>query len=227
MTVATPEARGACVPSAAGDAPDMDSWDSTYGVGQECERDRSEPITGRPSRQHRRGGRTVSGARWRSDLERVLVGRVNSREAGRNGGRTHSSPLLRLTSEAAARLRIANTPAAKMSATVRRKAHSGSVGTAATTTARSLVVLFVASQSPPPDTVALLVTAGTAPIPGFTVSVIRPGSVDVVVQVTTCPTAVHVHPVPAADTKVTFAGSVSVTVIGPTLVTPLLPSAIE
>jgi len=57
-------------------------------------------------------------------------------------------------------------------------AHSESVGTgvAAVTVATSLAVLFVMSQSPPPDTAALLVTEGTASAPGLTKSVIEPGS---------------------------------------------------
>jgi hypothetical protein len=86
---------------------------------------------------------------------------------------------------------------------------------------------LVRSQSDPPETAALLVTEGTALAPGVTVRVINPGSVDDVVHETICPLTTHVHPVPEAETNASVAGSVSVTVIGPMLVTPLFPKAIR
>lgn len=100
------------------------------------------------------------------------------------------------------------------------------MGDAAATSVTSAVVLFVASQSPPPVTAALFVTEGTAPVAGVTVNVmlfakgLAAGTDAVVVQVTIWPTAAHVHVAPVADTKANPGGSVSVTVIGVVLAMP-------
>ena len=125
------------------------------------------------------------------------------------------------------RLRNATTPAAANSTASMMNAHSESVGTGSATSVTSAVALFVTSQSPPPATTAVFVTEGTALALGVTVSVMLPGIDAVVVQVTTWPTAAHVQLTPVADTNVNPAGSVSVTVIAPLLVTPLLNSPIE
>jgi molybdopterin biosynthesis enzyme len=78
----------------------------------------------------------------------------------------------------------------------------------------------------------LFVTPGTALAVGVTVSVMLFANVPVgadagVVQVTTWPAAAHVQLfTPVADTNVSPAGSVSVTVIGVVLGTPVLDSEI-
>ncbi len=69
------------------------------------------------------------------------------------------------------------------------------------------------------DTVAWLVTWGTAPAPTATVrgklveAPLAKGSG--LVQVTACPLAEHVHPLPPPEANVSPAGNVSVTVSGP------------
>src|SRR5205814_360464 len=90
-----------------------------------------------------------------------------------------------------------------------------------------LVLLVPSGSVTLPDTVALLVTEGAAAGPTATVRVMadvaplaRPAAF---VQVTAWPTALQLHPVPVPDTKVSPAGSVSVTVRAPESEGPLLP----
>jgi hypothetical protein len=80
--------------------------------------------------------------------------------------------------------------------------------------------LLVAEPPPTIATVALLVTLGNAARPTATVNVIgfplAPAAIEVVlVHVTAWPAALHVQPVPVAETYVKPVGSVSVTVTVP------------
>src|SRR5215467_5045885 len=84
---------------------------------------------------------------------------------------------------------------------------------------RSDAVLLAALLSPLVDTLAVLVTEGTAAAATLTVRVIvllpfAPMG-PAFVQVTTCTAAVQLHPVPTPDTNPNPAGNVSVTVIAP------------
>ena len=87
--------------------------------------------------------------------------------------------------------------------------------TTAGSDAESLVILV----SPEVETTAMLVTAGAAEGKTSTASVIvlisfwamGPG----LVQVTICPEAEQVHPVPLAETKLRPSGSISATAIAP------------
>jgi len=86
-------------------------------------------------------------------------------------------------------------------------------------------------DAPPPLTVAELLTVAGALAATFTVSVIgvaaAPAAITAALeQVTVCPAALHVQPVPLAALKVRPAGRVSVTVIVPDVATlPLLLTA--
>jgi hypothetical protein len=102
---------------------------------------------------------------------------------------------------------------------------------------RTGAVTFVGSVAvagfgePPPDALAEFVTLGTAACATLTVRVIgaafAPALITAaVVQVTTWPAFVHVQPVPVADANVRPAGSVSVTVTVPDVLTlPVLLTA--
>ena len=96
-----------------------------------------------------------------------------------------------------------------------------------TTSVASLLVLLV---SPPPDTVAVLLTLGAAGAETATVNVIGLALVapalitPALVQVTVCPVALHAHPVPLAETYAKPVGKASVTVIVPLLAA--LPAAL-
>src|SRR5215470_417588 len=87
------------------------------------------------------------------------------------------------------------------------------------TVVRSDAVLLAALLSPLVETLAVLVTEGTAAAATLTVRVIvllpfAPMG-PAFVQVTTCTAAVQLHPVPTPDTNPNPAGSVSETVIAP------------
>jgi hypothetical protein len=89
----------------------------------------------------------------------------------------------------------------------------------------SLAVSFAVLTSPPPETVAVLVTE--LPADCLTVTVIVMTGNDpllattaVLVQVTVCPAMEQVQPVPDAVTGVSPAGSVSVTVVVPLVAAP-------
>ena len=80
--------------------------------------------------------------------------------------------------------------------------------------------LLAALLSPAVDTLAVLVTEGTAAAPTLTVRVMLlvslfPASGPAFVQVTTCALAEQLHPVPVPLTKPSPVGSVSLTVIAP------------
>src|ERR1700746_2378295 len=108
------------------------------------------------------------------------------------------------------------------------------------TVVRSEEELLAALLSPVVDTLAVLVTLGTAAAPTLTVKVMLllplfPAMGPAFVQVTTCALAARLHTVPVPLTKPSPVGSVSVTVIPPvvavfpTLVTvkvytPLVPT---
>ena len=94
-----------------------------------------------------------------------------------------------------------------------------------TTLVRSVAVSFAVFTSPPPETVAMLVTALAADCETFTVIEIAGNdpllaTTSVLVQVTVCATIAHVQPVPEAATGVRPAGSVSVTVVVPLVSVP-------
>lgn len=85
------------------------------------------------------------------------------------------------------------------------------------TVVASLALLLDVFVSPDVETVATLVTLGTAPAATLTVSVMLllvPGvSGPALLQVTVCAAAEQLQPVPAADTNPKPVGSVSMTVI--------------
>ncbi len=85
-------------------------------------------------------------------------------------------------------------------------------------TSEFVLLPLACAGSPPPEIDTLFVTVPTAPAPTVTVSVIALpcefAGIDVVlVQVTTCPTALHAQPVPVPDTNPSPVGSVSVIVV--------------
>src|SRR5205823_12912580 len=94
-----------------------------------------------------------------------------------------------------------------------------------TTFVRSVAVSFAVFTSPPPETVAVLVTAFAADWPTFTVIEIAGNdpllaTTALLVQVTVCATIAHVQPAPDAAVGVSPAGSVSVTVVVPLVAVP-------
>jgi len=82
---------------------------------------------------------------------------------------------------------------------------------------RSLAVLLEVLESPAVETVAVLVTLGTAAAPTPTVSVIALLAFAAIgpalLHVTACPDAVQPQPDPDAETKLKPVGRVSITVI--------------
>src|SRR5215471_2779826 len=88
--------------------------------------------------------------------------------------------------------------------------------------------LFAPFASPVVETVAVLITLGTAAAATLTVNVIALGaftaSGPLFVHVTTCRAAPQVQPVPVPDTKPSPVGSVSLTVITP--VVGVLPTLV-
>ena len=107
-----------------------------------------------------------------------------------------------------------------------------SITGAAFTVVRSEELLFPALVSFAVETLAVLVTEGTAAAATLTVNVIDPAAVPApsgpaFVQVTTCTAAVQLHPVPTPDTNPNPVGNVSVTVIAPVVAPfPILLTAI-
>src|ERR1700694_2427591 len=94
-----------------------------------------------------------------------------------------------------------------------------------TTLVRSVAVSFAVLTSPPPDTVAVLVTELAADCRTLTVIEITGNdpllaTTAVLVQVTVCATIAQVQPVPDAAVGVSPAGSVSVTVLVPLVAVP-------
>src|SRR2546430_4495545 len=94
-----------------------------------------------------------------------------------------------------------------------------------TTFVRSVAVSFAVSTSPPPETVAVLVTELAADCATFTVIEIAGNdpllaTTSVLVHVAGCATIAHDHPVPDAAVGVSPAGSVSVTVVVPLVAVP-------
>src|SRR5438105_1508983 len=101
-----------------------------------------------------------------------------------------------------------------------------SITGAAFTVVKSDDELFPVLVSPAVETLAVLVTLGTAPAATLTVSVILLLAVatkgPAFVQVTTCATAEQLQPVPVPDTNPSPVGYVSLTVIVP--VVAVLPT---
>src|ERR1700739_2055291 len=97
------------------------------------------------------------------------------------------------------------------------------------TVVRSEEELLAALLSPVVETLAVLVTEGTAAAPTLTVRVmvllaLFPARGPAFVQVTTCALAEQLHPVPVPETKPSPLGSVSLTVIAP--VVAVLPTLV-
>jgi hypothetical protein len=94
-----------------------------------------------------------------------------------------------------------------------------------TTLVGSVAVSFAVLTSPPPETVAVLVTELAADWATLTVIEMAGNdpllaTMSVLVQVTTCTTIPQVQPVPVATVGVSPAGSVSVTVLVPLVAVP-------
>src|SRR5215471_6749094 len=92
--------------------------------------------------------------------------------------------------------------------------------------------LFAPFESPVVETVAVLITLGTAAAPTLTVNVIVVGALTasgpLFVHVTACWAAPQVQPCPVPDTNPSPVGRVSLTVIAPVVgVLPTLVTTIE